>query len=151
LVMYCNRSVNLGRRECYLQSVDCVTVSFKDGSHARLGKRCGMICLQMACSFFYSDSECCQSCPSLQRLLEEAQSLGVSKSGELFSAEFLVALGAPYLCTKSVPLDLTILSKHILKEGGLVAIAYDKDRNNAPCLRKGHAAHWGLVHGAICL
>ncbi|KAI9137882.1 hypothetical protein BKA69DRAFT_840568 [Paraphysoderma sedebokerense] len=39
--------------------------------------------------------------------------------------------------------------KHIINQGGVLIVVYDKDGNGEPCLKDGEKSHWGVVLGYI--
>ncbi|RKP00456.1 hypothetical protein CXG81DRAFT_19604 [Caulochytrium protostelioides] len=91
-----------------------------------------------------------------QRLLALAQSLGVSAYGECFSVAALAdvaqhairAAGAPAIArVAAFPTAAQLVAS--LDRGGLLLVPYDRDRQNEPSCRGGHAAHWALIMGYV--
>jgi hypothetical protein len=91
---------------------------------------------------------------SVSQLLAEARVRGFTQHGEVYSVDFMATLAAEYLPEhrpvilvdlQSCPDSLT----HALAHSGMVLIPYDADFNDAPCLKRGHKAHWALLVGLI--
>ena len=87
------------------------------------------------------------SLPTLDEFLLIARELDLTLSGELFSLESLFKLAALYF--PNVECAVFDLDKIIteLNSNHLIIMAYDADKNHEPCLRKGHSAHWCVIHG----
>ncbi|KAJ3254693.1 hypothetical protein HDU77_003955 [Chytriomyces hyalinus] len=86
------------------------------------------------------------------QLLKVAQSLQYTWKGEMFSAEWLatVARHQGLSATAVEWRNGTQVSQHLLM-GGLCLVAYDKDGNHEPCLKRGSKAHWALIHGFVAI
>lgn len=85
------------------------------------------------------------------KLLELAKTLKFSSQGEMFSAANLAVLGFEYFqLTSTIKPNFTPrdIFSH-LSTGGLCLVAYDKDKNNTPCLAGGAKAHWAIVAGMV--
>lgn len=91
---------------------------------------------------------------SVSQLLAEARVRGFTQHGEVYSVDFMGTLAAEYLPDhrpdilvdlQQCPDTLT----HALAHGAMVLIPYDSDFNHAPCLKRGHKAHWALLVGLI--
>lgn len=113
------------------------------------GPQCGLVALSMA-------SQLLQDHPvSVDALFEMAKSLQFTKKGEMFSVENMKTLAeaclkgpcAEIVCDEYRRKERVI--RHLLK-GKPVLIPYDSDGNFEPCLKRGHTAHWAVLHG-ICL
>ncbi|XP_070378317.1 actin maturation protease [Dermacentor albipictus] len=113
------------------------------------GPQCGLVALSMA-------SQLLQDHPvSVDTLFGKAKSLQFTKKGEMFSVGNMKALAETCLqnpCSKIVRsnhLQREELIRHLL-EGKPALIPYDSDGNFEPCLKRGHTAHWAVLHG-ICI
>lgn len=91
---------------------------------------------------------------SVGQLLAEARVRGFTQHGEVYSVDFMGTLAAEYLPDhrpdilvdlQSCPDSLT----HALAHGAMILVPYDSDFNHAPCLKRGHKAHWALLVGLI--
>lgn len=109
--------------------------------------RCGLVALAMASQEYTKPV-------SVSQLLAEARVRGFTQHGEMYSVDFMGTLAAEYLPDhrpdilvdlQQCPDTLT----HALAHGAMVLIPYDSDFNHAPCLKKGHKAHWALLVGLI--
>ncbi|XP_075555311.1 actin maturation protease [Dermacentor variabilis] len=113
------------------------------------GPQCGLVALSMA-------SQLLQDHPvSVDTLFGKAKSLQFTKKGEMFSVGNMKALAETCLqnpCSKIVRSShrqREELIRHLL-EGKPAVIPYDSDGNFEPCLKRGHTAHWAVLHG-ICM
>jgi len=109
--------------------------------------RCGLVALAMASQEYTKPV-------SVSQLLAEARVRGFTQHGEVYSVDFMGTLAAEYLPDhrpdilvdlQQCPDTLT----HALAHGAMVLIPYDSDFNHAPCLKRGHKAHWALLVGLI--
>ncbi|KAI8840831.1 hypothetical protein BJ741DRAFT_596698 [Chytriomyces cf. hyalinus JEL632] len=138
------------------------------------GPTCGLVALAMAMSAFdqltcinpdTADAARCnpqeyqhvRSTPidaskTASQLLKVAQSLQYTWKGEIFSAEWLAAVARHQDISATVVewRNNTQVAQHLLK-GGLCLVAYDKDGNHEPCLKRGSKAHWALIHGFVAI
>ncbi|TPX71319.1 hypothetical protein CcCBS67573_g06227 [Chytriomyces confervae] len=138
------------------------------------GPTCGLVALAMAISAF--DQPACinpdttDAAPShtpnsqhvrptpidasetAPQLLKVAQSLQYTWKGEMFSAEWLATIARHQGISATVVewRNSTQVAQHLL-EGGLCLVAYDKDGNHEPCLKRGSKAHWALIHGFVAI
>lgn len=91
---------------------------------------------------------------SVSQLLAEARVRGFTQHGEVYSVDFMGTLAAEYLPDHrpDILIDLQTCPDtltHALAHGAMVLIPYDSDFNHAPCLKRGHKAHWALLIGLI--
>ncbi|CAM4878456.1 unnamed protein product [Rotaria socialis] len=108
------------------------------------GPQCGIVALAMAMNL--------HSCNNItvQSIFEKAKELLYTIQGELFDARVV-----PNLCqqfnVKAIIhrwANITDLVE-CLKSSHVCLVPYDSDANHEPCLKKGHRAHWLLVHGYL--
>lgn len=109
--------------------------------------RCGLVALAMASQEYTKPV-------SVSQLLAEARVRGFTQHGEVYSVDFMGTLAAEYLPDHrpDILIDLQQCPDtltHALAHGAMVLIPYDSDFNHAPCLKKGHKAHWALLVGLI--
>ena len=120
----------------------------------QVGPTCGLTALSMIFD----------GIPTSKMLLELANAKNYSNNGEMFSArhlddilECIVRIRVKefsedfsdfqhFVRNESIDCDEI---REYLKNGAVLLIAYDPDVNHAPCLRKGHKAHWALVLGYL--
>ena len=112
----------------------------KLSSHSlQIGPTCGLHALHIICPPL-----------SPKTLLDHAQTHAHTLSGELFSIQSLLKIATDFLSsTHSISL-VQASSDSItaaLIRPQFVVIAYDMDGNFAPCERRGHRAHWCVLHG----
>lgn len=89
----------------------------------------------------------------LDNLLIMARSKGFSLQGEMYSAENLAQLAKEFYRLECQVVhdgfvDHLFVISELLK-GSAVLVPYDADKNNKPCLEKGHKAHWALLTGQL--
>ncbi|CAD6231724.1 GSCOCG00001555001-RA-CDS [Cotesia congregata] len=111
------------------------------------GPQCGLVALSMASQEYTKPV-------SVTQLLAEARVRGFTQHGEVYSVDFMGTLAAEYLPDHrpDVLVDLQTCPDtltHALAHGAMVLIPYDSDFNHAPCLKRGHKAHWALLVGLI--
>ncbi|ODM87201.1 hypothetical protein Ocin01_19478 [Orchesella cincta] len=85
-------------------------------------------------------------------ILDEAITRGYSKQGEMFSIVEMQTLAEKFgNCQQSSAKPMQVHCLHELINNILMGrpalIPYDADYNHSPALRKGHAAHWAVIHG----
>ncbi|XP_046458186.1 UPF0692 protein C19orf54 homolog [Daphnia pulex] len=85
-------------------------------------------------------------------IFQQAKQMGITKKGELFSSSAVCAL-ANQMNINSVLLNngfsnIQLLLRYFIS-GKLLLVPYDADCNHAPCLKKGHKAHWALLVGVF--
>lgn len=91
---------------------------------------------------------------TVTQLYEDARLRGFTQHGEVFSVDFMDILAAEHLpdCKPNVLENLQSCSDSItdaLVHGDRILIPYDSDFNHAPCLKRGHKAHWALLVGLV--
>ncbi|XP_014471238.1 PREDICTED: UPF0692 protein CG33108 [Dinoponera quadriceps] len=111
------------------------------------GPQCGLVALAMASQEYRKPV-------AVSHLLAEARVRGFTQHGEVYSVDFMATLAAEYLPDHrpDVMVDLQQYPdalSHALAHGAMVLIPYDSDFNHAPCLKRGHKAHWALLVGLI--
>ncbi|CAL8144402.1 unnamed protein product [Orchesella dallaii] len=93
-------------------------------------------------------------------ILDEAIKRGYSKQGEMFSVVAMQTLAEVFGgCQQSSVIDSEVKSTECVQKlvtnilmGFPALIPYDADYNHSPSQRKGHAAHWAVIHGlATCI
>jgi len=109
--------------------------------------RCGLVALSMASQEYTKPV-------SVNQLLAEARVRGFTQHGEVYSVDFMGTLAAEYLPDHKPDILVDLQQcpdtlTHALAHGAMVLIPYDSDFNHAPCLKKGHKAHWALLVGLI--
>ncbi|KAJ1547721.1 hypothetical protein HK096_000679, partial [Nowakowskiella sp. JEL0078] len=115
---------------------------------------CGLVALNIASQYFQNNSVTPKErIFTVGYLLEQAQKKGFSTRGEFFSVHNLASLArANYpeqswdVCNWNETEGVDVVIQHI-KNHGLVLVPYDRDKNNEPCIRNGHAAHWAVITG----
>ena len=115
--------------------------------------RCGLVVLKLCSDMVQKDIHVKNKCPDKEifDLLQLAKDSGFTYHGEMFSARDMSVLAKMYyqmnykVVTSGLE-DYTGLIHHIL-QGYPVLVPYDADRNNEPCLKNGHKAHWAVVTG----
>lgn len=116
------------------------------------GPKCGLVALSMA-------STLTRQPLSVEQLFWKAVNRGFSHHGEMFSVDNMAALAAETLqdscqqvevLNRGLGHDMTYILGH-LAHGAILLVPYDADANHAPCLRRGHKAHWAAVCGAVRL
>ncbi|KAJ3649236.1 hypothetical protein Zmor_020989 [Zophobas morio] len=109
------------------------------------GPQCGLVALGM-----YMGSPTKES---IQLLLETAQRQGYTNNGEIFSAHDMAELAKIHLKSTDIQVYSGLLNtkeiKEILLQGANLLVPYDTDKDNSPCLLKGHKAHWAIICGAV--
>ncbi|KAJ8670222.1 hypothetical protein QAD02_001481 [Eretmocerus hayati] len=111
------------------------------------GPQCGLVALSMA-------SQCKDGSVSVEQLFQTARDCGFTRHGELFSVDFMETLSKKHLqryhseIVENLKHDPNSLFQ-LLSCGILVLIPYDSDFNHAPCLKRGHKAHWAVLVGLI--
>uniref|UniRef100_A0A0C9R6N8 Actin maturation protease n=1 Tax=Fopius arisanus TaxID=64838 RepID=A0A0C9R6N8_9HYME len=111
------------------------------------GPQCGLVALAMASQEYTKPV-------SVGQLLAEARVRGFTQHGEVYSVDYMATLAAEYLPDHrpDILIDLQACPDaltHALSHGAMVLIPYDSDFNHAPCLKRGHKAHWALLVGLI--
>ncbi|KAL6267162.1 UPF0692 protein CG33108 [Pogonomyrmex barbatus] len=111
------------------------------------GPQCGLVALSMASQEYTKPV-------SVNQLLAEARVRGFTQHGEVYSVDFMGTLAAEYLPDHKPDILVDLQQcpdtlTHALAHGAMVLIPYDSDFNHAPCLKKGHKAHWALLVGLI--
>jgi hypothetical protein len=83
---------------------------------------------------------------TISTLLTTSKSLGISKQGELFHTDYILALAKEIqipACVVPFPTSKELCL--VLDRGGILLFAYDKDKDNSPTRRDGRSAHWAIV------
>ncbi|CAF1325030.1 unnamed protein product [Rotaria sordida] len=107
------------------------------------GPQCGIVALAMAMNIHSCNT-------TVENIFEKAKELLYTIQGELFDARVI-----PNLCQqfnlKATLHQWTNITDLIecLKSNYICLVPYDTDANHEPCLKKGHRAHWLLVHGYL--
>lgn len=109
--------------------------------------RCGLVALAMA------SKEYTKPVP-VGQLLAEARVRGFTQHGEVYSVDFMSTLAAEHLPDHRPEILVDLQNcpdaiTHALAHAAMVLIPYDADFNHAPCLKRGHKAHWALLVGLI--
>ena len=117
--------------------------------------RCGLIALKLAADILKTSGSLA-SLPTtgeneIAELLQLSKESCFTYWGEMFSAKDMVSLarmyyGMNYQVGSSGLEDYMKVVNHIV-QGYPVLVPYDADRNNEPCLKRGHKAHWVVVTG----
>ena len=117
--------------------------------------RCGMIALKLAADVLkVSDNFPAEPIENeIAELLQLSKDNMFTSNGEMFSARDMASLakkyyGINYKVLQNGLRDYVGLVNHIIK-GYPVVVPYDSDKNNEPCLKKGHKAHWSVITGII--
>jgi hypothetical protein len=114
------------------------------------GPVCGLVALSMAGSLLGGKSV------DVDMILAEAGRRGYSRRGEMFSVDHMKELALHFYpdceyrvlrTTEAQDVWGTLVS--CLVDGGVLLFPYDADFNHGPAERKGHAAHWAVVHGIL--
>lgn len=93
---------------------------------------------------------------SIESIFDEAKRVGVTSNGEIFSVSWLANLASIlYSSCKSTVIDILEFSNRsrsrfiveTLLGRKCLLVPYDTDKNNEPCLNRGHTAHWALIVG----
>ncbi|CAF0966346.1 unnamed protein product [Adineta ricciae] len=125
------------------------------------GPQCGIVALAMA-----MNNHSCNV--KVQSIFEKAKELLYTIQGELFDGKEVLESYAnysyrftclarviPHLC-EQFNLTATVHQwakvtdlVDCLQSGCICLVPYDSDANHEPCLKKGHRAHWLLVHGYL--
>lgn len=114
------------------------------------GPTCGMVALSMA-----SEQLQPSKLVTVDDLLSKARDLEFTLQGEMFSAEYVAVLAKKMLDVDATVMNLrkpnakATLVHHVCRKDAAVLIAYDTDRNHAPCNVGGTKAHWALLTGII--
>lgn len=109
--------------------------------------RCGLVALAII-SQTYSQPV------SVSQLLAEARVRGFTQYGEVYSVDFMSTLAAEYLPEHRPEIivddqnSIDTISQALIN-GTVILAPYDADFNHAPCLKRGHKAHWALLVGII--
>jgi hypothetical protein len=90
-------------------------------------------------------------------LLEFARNMGITYSGEMFSAESMAILAEKYYSPNlksehwSSDWDSSFLERLLgmLCKGGMALVPYDVDKNHEPCMSGGKKAHWTAIKGLV--
>ena len=128
------------------------------------GPMCGLVALSMASQQLPRPQPQPQG-PTLrawedgcdpESLLERARDLGMSRHGELFSAEWMLQLATESIkfhhCSGKVCRAEELLGSPLalidsLLSGRALLVPYDADKDHTPCLRGGRKSHWCLLVG----
>lgn len=88
---------------------------------------------------------------SAETILEEAKSMGITKQGEVYSADYLASLTNNFLSNSSRAREMPNAKEftQAIGEGKLILVAYDCGPNFQPVFVKGHSAHWLLACGFV--
>ncbi|CAF0904360.1 unnamed protein product [Adineta steineri] len=107
------------------------------------GPQCGIVALAMAMNI--------NSCnTTVQNIFNKAKELLYTIQGELFDARIIPDLCKQFNLTATLHRWTNITDViDCLKSHHVCLIPYDSDANHEPCLKKGHKAHWLLVHGYL--
>lgn len=117
--------------------------------------RCGLVALKHAADILRaSQSQLTLNKTSeneIAELLQLSIDSGFTYRGEMFSARDMGFLAKKYYDINykvfgSGLKDYASLVNHLV-QGYPVVVPYDSDRNNEPCLKKGHKAHWAVITG----
>ncbi|CAF0965606.1 unnamed protein product [Adineta ricciae] len=107
------------------------------------GPQCGIVALAMAMSNHSCDVK-------VQSIFEKAKELLYTIQGELFDAHVIPHLCEQFNLTATVHKWAKVTDLvDCLQSGCICLVPYDSDANHEPCLKKGHRAHWLLVHGYL--
>lgn len=114
------------------------------------GPTCGLVAVGMVASKVPRNW-------TVQELLEDAQSLGFSKSGEMFSvnnmASFVNHVLGNYFTVELFSNGLSAqrdkIFDDLINAKALYLVPYDADKNHSPGCHRGHKAHWAVVCGAV--
>lgn len=141
--------------ECYYSDIQIPTDGFKwlysapVGSVLQTGPNCGLAALSMV-------STSTPKFLSIDKLYSKAKALGFTKNGEMFSVKNMAQLAHimlnPYykieLISGGLETHYQLITESLCK-GNLLLVPYDADKNNEPCCKKGHAAHWAVLCGLV--
>lgn len=114
------------------------------------GPTCGLVALCMIVSLIPRKW-------SIQELLEDAQALGFSRSGEMFSVDNMASF-AKHVLGDYFTVELfsgglaqrkDSIIDDLLNAKALYLVPYDSDRNHSPTCLSGHKAHWAVLCGAV--
>ena len=108
---------------------------------------CGLVALCMADQLMHDGL----MSKSPMELLHISQEVGYSKQGEILSSELLLQLAKDNLkCTGLIvnarEIDRIKITEWLLSRQAVLA-PYDCDKDHAPFLANGHAAHWCIIVG----
>ena len=114
------------------------------------GPTCGLAALSMVLTLVPRNW-------TLQELLDDAQSLGFSKSGEMFSVDNMATFAKHVLgdyfnvemFSGGLANNKTAVFECLTKGNGLYLIPYDADKNHSPACLNGHKAHWAVLCGVV--
>ncbi|CAF1034887.1 unnamed protein product [Adineta ricciae] len=107
------------------------------------GPQCGIVALAMA-----MNNHSCNV--KVQSIFEKAKELLYTIQGELFDARVIPHLCEQFNLTATVHQWAKVTDLvDCLQSGCICLVPYDSDANHEPCLKKGHRAHWLLVHGYL--
>ncbi|KAJ3069337.1 hypothetical protein HDU98_007624 [Podochytrium sp. JEL0797] len=86
---------------------------------------------------------------NLNALLSLSIHLNMSSKGELFSADWIAQLARVQFGLTAMVIEWNgeYPVVECLQKGGLCLVAYDKEGNHEPGLKKGGKAHWALING----
>ncbi len=125
------------------------------------GPMCGLVALTMASEQLNptSSHEASSSKSNTHpgSILEFARQTGLTKHGEMFSAQYMKRIIQEHLSLKAEVLRTESLSEMeliglLLSTTKTILVPYDADKNHTPCLAMGHKAHWCLLVGfVVCL
>ncbi|XP_059086239.1 actin maturation protease-like isoform X1 [Tigriopus californicus] len=122
------------------------------------GPQCGLVALTMAMTALNPSGII-----STLTILDKARSKGVTKHGEMFSAQALADLANDF-CTLAKAKEETIamvdssdilnnpvelMNFFIADEKSLLLVPYDSDFNQHPCVKEGKRAHWAILLGFV--
>ncbi|XP_014271300.1 actin maturation protease [Halyomorpha halys] len=114
------------------------------------GPTCGLVAISMVLTLVPRNW-------TLQELLDDAQSLGFSKSGEMFSVDNMETFAKHVLgdyfkvemYSGGLAAEKATVMECLIKGQGLYLVPYDSDRNHLPACLRGHKAHWAVLCGAV--
>jgi hypothetical protein len=113
------------------------------------GPMCGLVALTMAYTML---GGCCTGASDDKAhpeiLLQVAKERETSKNGEIFAVENLEGIARDHLQCQAEVVELALVDVlDVILQGKTLLVPYDADKDHAPCLEKGHKAHWCLLVG----
>lgn len=123
------------------------------------GPMCGLVGLTMAAQLLLKGgAKPCHTADRIhpESILEYAVQNGLSRQGEMFSANSMEKIAADHLQLQ--PQVVTVESHEALLElvvqtisgDKAILVPYDADKDHTPCLARGQCAHWCVLVG-LCL
>jgi hypothetical protein len=114
------------------------------------GPSCGLVALRVGAEFLLQEKIDKKTGAAL---LEYAKEQGFTSEGEMFSATELRSVAVEFYGLKEAmvvqPMNVLAIVKN-LSCGRPVLVPYDNDKNNRPCNKLGHSAHWATLIGFMC-